>query len=410
MYICIKNSGEFAIESAINLLGASVKEKDDAIGIFGSGTKYALAQAARRKIKITITSGNKVYETNTMKTDFRGVSFDVVTLKNKKDFTVIRTPLTTDFGKEDWNDDWFIFREFYSNALDEKDAEITLVSNVNAFPGKTCVYLPYEPFKEYYDNLSAYFRKPENFKKYIPGTGRVYKKGVYVGSLPCNIDMFRDDVRLNECRVMDMDNAKYLLSHIDASYNSSSKELWVAFFQSDYNFIKDIDIYLSDNNDLDINKHIHEALIAVFGANYCICPQVDGIIKDAIIAGYTPVVFNKIAFNASLFNTYEKLNINTYREPSCDELTIINKTKKKIEFLFTNIDSIPINIIKYDAIQYGQADLKNRMVLINESIIQNEARLTQVLIHELGHIYTRAGDYDRSFTAFFVNKLAELCM
>src|SRR3990167_132326 len=111
VYICIENSGEVDI-NAFRLLGASTKEGDETkIGFFGSGIKYALAAALRMKIPVKVFSGIKEIKISTKKAKMRGESFDVICING------VPTGMTTRMGK-DW-ESWFIFREFYCNAIDE---------------------------------------------------------------------------------------------------------------------------------------------------------------------------------------------------------------------------------------------------------------------------------------------------
>ena len=103
-YIKISNNGVLDVPMSCNMLGASVKEKDDAIGMFGSGLKYALALACRMNVSVHIASGEDVYRVETIKRMFRGVDFDKVILRNIFDSTIYETPITTELGKQDWND------------------------------------------------------------------------------------------------------------------------------------------------------------------------------------------------------------------------------------------------------------------------------------------------------------------
>ena len=122
-WLRISNPGNFDVVKSISMLGASVKETDSPIGLFGSGVKFALAQAAREDIALKISTDEDIYSVCVGTDTFRDKEFSIVNLKSKTG-KKIKTPMTTRFGAEDWTDSWFIFREFYSNALDEGNSKI----------------------------------------------------------------------------------------------------------------------------------------------------------------------------------------------------------------------------------------------------------------------------------------------
>jgi hypothetical protein len=97
-------------EESFKLMGVSVKE-DNAIGKFGTGLKYAIAGIQRFGGDIAIVTEDETYSFGTEEVDFKGKTFERITCND--------SPLayTTDYGKE-W-EGWQIFRELYSNTLDE---------------------------------------------------------------------------------------------------------------------------------------------------------------------------------------------------------------------------------------------------------------------------------------------------
>jgi len=102
-WIRLRNKGSFDIKKSLNLIGASVKTCDNPIGLFGSGTKYALAQALREGITVKICSDGKEYTLFGKKEEFRGQVFDTVAFRSQTG-TVIKTGIVSNFGKEDWTD------------------------------------------------------------------------------------------------------------------------------------------------------------------------------------------------------------------------------------------------------------------------------------------------------------------
>ena len=108
--IVFKNEGILDINSIITF-GVSVKEKESAIGFFGTGLKYAIAVLLRNGCDISIKAGDDVYDFGTEELIVRGKSFPIITMNGKP------LSFTTGYGKT-W-ELWQAARELYSNCLDE---------------------------------------------------------------------------------------------------------------------------------------------------------------------------------------------------------------------------------------------------------------------------------------------------
>lgn len=108
--IVFKNEGILDINSIITF-GVSVKEKESAIGFFGTGLKYAIAVLLRNGCEIAIKSGMDVYYFSTNELIVRGKSFPVITMNGTQ------LAFTTEYGKT-W-ELWQAARELYSNCIDE---------------------------------------------------------------------------------------------------------------------------------------------------------------------------------------------------------------------------------------------------------------------------------------------------
>lgn len=90
--IVFKNEGILDINSIITF-GVSVKEKESAIGFFGTGLKYAIAVLLRNGCEVAIKSGLDVYYFGTESLIVRGKSFPIVTMNGKQ------LSFTTEYGK-----------------------------------------------------------------------------------------------------------------------------------------------------------------------------------------------------------------------------------------------------------------------------------------------------------------------
>ncbi len=115
MTLYFYNPGEIDIRGA-TIAGLSAKEdSDSAIGFFGTGLKYSIASILRWGGDITIWSGDTPYKFEVEKMQFRDKEFEQIVLRFGGETQTLG--FTTEYGKK-WQG-WQVFRELYSNALDE---------------------------------------------------------------------------------------------------------------------------------------------------------------------------------------------------------------------------------------------------------------------------------------------------
>ena len=410
-WVRITNKGDFDVATAVNMIGASVKECDSPIGLFGSGTKYALAQAAREGITVKIASAGVTLTSMTEKQAFRNTGFDVVMFRTDTGRKV-KTPIVTKFGAEDWNQDWFIFREFFSNAIDEGSRQVEIVDGIEPIDGHTCVFLPYNKFKDVCDNLDHYFTMQPVNTMWV-GDGSVYRRGVLIGKLEgTKVSFHVDNVKINECRIMDDGSAKQAL--YESIYAAKSIEIVSEFFKSDKAFLASKSWFLYDGE-----RHYEDvivpALIATFGEKYCICPDMNDIVRDVQAMGFTPVVMPTVTFNESKCRTYKSLdNGHSIRSMNSDEYVQFDKAWKRIEMFIPECYHNTKFLVISEAVGrlLGQADVVQNIVYIKDTLFEagKERQLTNTLLHEMGHIVTKAGDYDRKFTNWFIECLMDIAM
>lgn len=101
---------------AITTFGVSAKGKDNAIGYFGTGLKYAIAILLREGCEIEIATGEKHWRFRTEVGDFRNKEFEFIKIVFE-DGSELELPFTTELGKN-W-ELWQAFREIYCNCIDE---------------------------------------------------------------------------------------------------------------------------------------------------------------------------------------------------------------------------------------------------------------------------------------------------
>lgn len=174
--IIFKNKGEIDI-NAIRTFGVSVK-KEDSIGFFGTGLKYAIAVLLREGCDITVYSGKNKLEFGIETLEVTGMPFDFITMNGE------RLGFTTDLGKM-WKL-WMAFREVYCNCTDE-GGDVTEANNIpKPKYGETMVVVTGKPVEEIYRDINLYIlqTRPMLSNGYIElrdkSTHHVFYKGVMV--------------------------------------------------------------------------------------------------------------------------------------------------------------------------------------------------------------------------------------
>lgn len=143
---------------AITTMGISVKEGENPIGFFGTGLKYAIASLLRTGHKITIFRGLERYDFTAETDTVRGKEFTFIRMEMDSPImesgrTSTRLGFTTHLGAK-WKM-WQVFRELYSNCLDEA-GEISF-SPVAPQEGWTVVRVSGEEFAKAAVERDRYF-------------------------------------------------------------------------------------------------------------------------------------------------------------------------------------------------------------------------------------------------------------
>lgn len=154
-FILIENIGVAAPES-FTILGASNKSGTDAIGQFGSGTKFGVLTCLRQSIYPIVYCGNLSLKFGTVPITFDGVEHQQLQVvlrgkdsNNKQINRKDNLSLVLRYGEIDWKTDIKLaLREFVSNALDAVGGDASKVRVVvtddapRAKAGYTRVYIP----------------------------------------------------------------------------------------------------------------------------------------------------------------------------------------------------------------------------------------------------------------------------
>lgn len=402
-YIKISNAGILDVPVACNMLGASVKVNNDSIGMFGSGLKYALAQAMRMELDIHIASGENIYHVETRKQEFRGKIFDKVVLRNVFDNTISETPITTEFGRHDWVDSWNVYREIICNAMDEPGYKKSVVNSLRRCKTETAIYLNYEQFNKFYDNHNDYFsNNKENWMK--AGTGNVFKRGVKVGTIKgISLDWQDNDVEITESRDVNEWNALCRIGYF--MNNCCEANVWKHFLQSPKRDKVVISIYSEK-----VRNAFDAGCKKAFG-QYALCPEVPQIVKDLQTVGCYPLIVPvNWTLPKNLPNYMDKVSLKSndeIRDPTMEENELLNWGLQCASAFGMKVD-FEIKIFKSEKSIQGLA--RNKIVFIKDTMFQEKKTLLNTLFHEIGHIDSGAGDYDRAFTSYFIDKMVDFAL
>lgn len=221
-FVRIRNKADFVDRRRLEKLGISTKRDDsDTIGQFGSGAKLAPIAALREGIRwVTVASDeNGPYVMEYVSKDVDGI--DTIFYKYHDQYEK-ESSFTVDAGVLSWDDNFQIFREAFSNALDEKeyriDRDVVVEDKFEHCPGYVDVYLSEHDAVNYVlDHFDWFFLVDKtpilttpSGSVYTPsrkGCSRIFNKDVFVLNLPeedvsggQTFDWGFSDLELNEER------------------------------------------------------------------------------------------------------------------------------------------------------------------------------------------------------------------
>lgn len=179
--VSLYNPGLIPME-AVTTMGVSAKEGENPIGFFGTGLKYAIASLLRTGHKVVIWCGMDRYDFAVEAGEVRGKEFNFIRMSGPDGDQ--RLGFTTHLGAH-W-EMWQIFRELYSNCLDETGD--LAFSRVEPKDGHTTIWVTGAAFSSAAHDRNRYFlsTEPEYSGALVdahPGVSHgVYYRGVLVDS------------------------------------------------------------------------------------------------------------------------------------------------------------------------------------------------------------------------------------
>lgn len=181
--VSLTNAGLIPIE-AVTTMGVSAKEGENPIGFFGTGLKYAVSSLLRMGHRITIWRGLDRYDFVAERGEVRGKEFDFVVMRGPEGEQ--RLGFTTHLGAK-W-EMWQVFREIYSNCLDEGGS--LAFATIEPRADWTTIHVSGEAFAEAARERSKYFlSSPPVYSGTLVDihegrTCGLYYRGVLVSRLP----------------------------------------------------------------------------------------------------------------------------------------------------------------------------------------------------------------------------------
>jgi hypothetical protein len=430
-YILIQNDGEIETNS-FELIGASTKREDSTkIGFFGSGLKYSIAYMMRKGIEFRVFSGLNEILFSSVKEPFRGQEFERICINGKP------TSYTTTMGPT-WQEDWFIVREIYCNAMDESNPHIIKeTENVNPVEGKTRIYLECtESLKSIVDNWDAYFsldRTPlfeardvytsflsdkksnQTVKIYSKTKNVIYRKQIKVGEESfLAFDYGFDEVEINEDRTASKMGALcYTYSNLMAKFVAEeyvTKVLRLGGIIEDpceeYNALFSPSTFIHDPSEkwVEFSK---KYLLVVEEKSGRFIAEMQASAKEIF---YLPTGFAK--WLKKHLPQMDILGIGQ-RVGNCFFTEV--ETTPKMEFLLKEVINslkemkyeitFPVSVVQFESSHIqGQADITNKHIYLAEDLFDRGRReIALTLIEEQEHLVSSFGDETRAFQSHLIS-------
>jgi len=398
IYCEIQNNGEIDT-NALRLMGATTKDGSK-IGYFGSGIKYALATALRMNIPIKIFQGEKEIKISLRKTKMRGHNFSVICVNGAP------TSITTQMGR-DWKP-WFIFREFYCNAIDEGGESLDIARTLTGMKNKTKVYIGLrDSIRDIFSNQDKYFSTKRN-PLYFVGKNKlysridkemvVYRRGVRVfdlGSSLYDYDFY--NLEINEAREASDFNIKWEM--VDFWKNHATREMIASLINNPESLEFKMDWGFSSHTPM--SSTWLECL-----ENKVIVPQEYGGYFADDLSNYHIILPHKLCLE--LHKAFgDKLLIKGMLEHNTKivEVPITQRAKDLLEeatnflkqsYYFVNIENdFPIKVAILDKHVLGEVQ-DGAIFLSPDLFLKGKKEVIKVLVEEYVHAKSEAGDRTRS--------------
>ncbi len=440
-FIRISNNASEVNRLFLEKLGVSTKrDSDETIGMFGSGSKFAPIAALRRDWRwVNVgTDDRGDYQMEYVVLDQDGlqvIGFDYGDEVRESSFTI-------DAGVLSWDDEFQIFREAFSNALDahtEFGAEfsIDLVDEIVHEPGVFAVYISQSPeMLAIIDEIDKYFTFDRSVKfetrvgKILDpydSQGRFYYKGVLVHewndeATPALFDYEFNDLVLNEerrvrnesslwnkldCVLVELADKAIVRKFINAM-NESHMEFCMPSYQYTYSTYNDtwgevwIEKYGEDAIPLSPDMMGLEPLIKLYNK------KAVQVASDFIVHAVTSTNLVKSATEILGDEAeYQFVDLGAGDQAVFDDAL-------KVASGAVNIDQVTdwrfFNPSGEQNGIDGVANINEKTVYLSYNILYDPVTLVGTIVHEVDHIETGLEDEDRQFRRVADRRIGKLLL
>ena len=408
-YIRIQNDGEIDM-NAFFLIGASTKRNQDKIGFFGSGLKYGLAVLLRNNIDVKIFSGIKEIKVTTKKKKFRQEIFNQIFINNKP------TGLTIEMGI-DW-EAWYAVREIYSNSLDEKGSEMSVVEESEIVPDfdKTLFYIEVtDEIEKCLENWNEYFSNKrrdlvfynDDLKAFYGGDNYIiYRRGIRCHKHAYS-SLFHYDVK-----DIDINESRTLKHACDDTWRICE------IVKKNANKIMIKKIY--DNQKEKVIENLfrwreggfNEDWLKVIGNRRIVIAEVEGHYRKEMTEENC-LVLNKSLVNALAHQFKNRISI-VGASDNFGEFHIIEKTEKQQSYLHEAVAFLKqsgydiinnIEVAVFDSKETLGSIQGDTILIADRCFDEGKKKVCEAVFEEYVHIKYKYSDCSRQMQEFLFNKI-----
>lgn len=452
MYLRIRNPG-VADYQAMSILGVSTtryNNLDGSIGTFGSGLIHAIRTFLHAGITPYIITGNLHMEFGTKVISVDNRPYKKITVKYSGKTQDGRTKndseewnISTDWGTADWTQTTMALREVVSNAIDGslaagkdyKAVEMDIVDEVRAKANHTAVFLPITPditmAWQFVSKQFLHFSEPHLLNKSIlprkdnSDKAVFYKKGVLVA---CGHETSCFNYNFQNLRLDESRNATDTSVRVEAakvlSREATVDELAHMLKKCSTDINCDIFERYISSYDYIVTPSFKERLTAAFKKAFgemSVAGEGKTLIDEfARRKGYHCATLPRNLYSLcqacgvlTVYEICEGLNKEGLEEfpPTADMVASLKKVWNMLEsFGLTQAKLCP-PIKSFAPIMSGEAQTfglwKNNIVYIHNSITAGPL-MDKVVLEELSHCITGAGDVSRDLQDFLFNLIVKI--
>lgn len=447
MYLMIENKGVAPIE-AYTVMGASAaRGKEEAIGQFGTGAKHAVALLMRRGMSPVICLGYRRLTFDTRPITLSDVAFDQVVMYLGDEVQPLG--FVTAMGAIDWDDPDMAFREFVSNALDQcsdtSDVRVEVVPEIVTAPGVSRIFLPFtSEAAGFYQRLKQWFLRLDGTEVLESGTvprrcrnfkhtqgANIYRKGVWVRELVCSDSAYNpalfdyniNDLQIDEVRKANdsaalegiarvlADAPQHVVNRIVAALKSGEKCVEVSMTLY---YLKNCIVRQGSGSKW------HDAFILYFGTDACVC---DPKTADTVTRkGFAPAVLPR-SWQSLFIECGVRSDSTILTKLDTEGITLIPGASEVLDSEIRRLWSIitlhsmsngracpqgRVFVQVMDAGCYKLGYYSDNMIYVNQDQLGVTQSFTSLVLEEMVHHVTGAGDNSRDFQDYILRLLAKL--